>query len=94
MNMWHVAMLPKQGKQDLVELYNRCEESLAWPRRALQAPAILLPKDAEGNDASARTGGGDRALALWTWFARARELLNRNQVRDWAMDVEGAGAQR
>ena len=32
-------------------------------------------------------GGGDRALALLTWFARAWDFLNGEQARGWAKDA-------
>ena len=46
----------------------------------LQALVMLQPKVGEQQDETALTGGGYRALALLTWFARTWELLNREQV--------------
>eukprot|EP00959_Pyramimonas_sp_CCMP1952_P261028 5457643-Pyramimonas_sp.AAC.2 len=77
MAMTDTRRLPPAGRQQLADLFNRCEVHMWFPWQCTLAPIMLQPK----------ARGGTGALALMTWFCRFGELLDRRQIRERATSM-------
>eukprot|EP00959_Pyramimonas_sp_CCMP1952_P401690 8416904-Pyramimonas_sp.AAC.1 len=77
MAMTDAKRLPVRGRTALVDMFNCCEDLRGRPWQCMLALVMLQPKPKV-----------DRALALITWFCRCWELLNRQQMREWALGMQ------
>ena len=60
----------------------------AWPWQIQLAIIMLQPKGSGAKGPSSIGEGGDRALALLPWMARTWGLMHKQEIQQWAKDVE------
>ena len=74
-----VKALPRQAKQEIIELFNEVLESGTWPWQWPHVLIALLPKPQ----------GGERPIGLLPFLMRLFLRMQRESTRDWADSASG-----